>query len=92
MADQIKQLPSVQEPPSDIDINVMRELFGDGASVIKSLQFKKLIIPTVIFIVLSLPMVNNVLKTVLPDSEMLLMFVKTLIFLVVLAAVQLMSI
>jgi hypothetical protein len=91
MADQIKNLPSSQDKPSDIDVNVMQDVFGDGATVVKSLQLKKIIIPVVLFIVLSLPMVNNFIGTVVPDSEFILMFVKTLIFLAVLAILQLMS-
>lgn len=91
MADQIKNLPSSQDKPSDIDVNVMHDVFGDGVTVVKSLQLKKIIIPVVLFIVLSLPMVNNFIGTVVPDSEFILMFVKTLIFLAVLAILQLMS-
>jgi hypothetical protein len=91
MADQIKNLPSSQDKPSDIDVNVMQDVFGDGVTVVKSLQLKKIIIPVVLFIVLSLPMVNNFIGTVVPDSEFILMFVKTLIFLAVLAILQLMS-
>lgn len=91
MADRIANLPPSQEQPSDIDVNVMRDVFGDGAAVAKSLQLKKLIIPAILFVVLSLPMVDNLLKNVVPDSEMVLMFVKTLIFLSVLVVLQLVS-
>ena len=91
MADRIANLPSSQEQPSDIDVNVMRDVFGEGAVVAKSLQLKKLISPAILFVVLSLPMVDNLLKNVVPDSEMVLMFVKTLIFLIVLVVLQLVS-
>ncbi len=91
MADRIANLPPSQEQPSDIDVNVMRDVFGDGAAVAKSLQLKKLIIPAILFVVLSLPMVDNLLKNAVPDSEMVLMFVKTLIFLTVLVVLQLVS-
>ena len=91
MADRIANLPPSQEQPSDIDVNVMRDVFGDGAAVAKSLQLKKLIIPAILFVVLSLPMVDNLLKNVVPDSEMVIMFVKTLIFLSVLVVLQLVS-
>lgn len=91
MADRIANLPPSQEQPSDIDVNVMRDLFGDGAVVAKSLQLKKLIIPAILFVVLSLPMVDNLLKSVVPDSEMVIMFVKTMIFLIVLVVLQLVS-
>ena len=91
MADRIANLPPSKEQPSDIDVNVMRDVFGDGAVVAKSLQLKKLIIPAILFVVLSLPMVDNLLKNVVPDSEMVIMFVKTLIFLIVLVVLQLVS-
>jgi hypothetical protein len=92
MADLITNLPSSREKPSDIDVNVIRDVFGDGVSVAKSLQLKRLIIPAVMFVVLSLPIVNGFLKTIVPDSEIVLMFVKTIIFLIVLILIQLMSI
>jgi hypothetical protein len=91
MADRIANLPPSQEQPSDIDVNVMRDVFGDGVTVANSLQLKKLIIPAILFVVLSLPMVDNLLKNVVPDSEMVIMFVKTLIFLIVLVVLQLVS-
>ena len=92
MADRIANLsPSQQEQPSEIDVNIMRDVFGDGKAVAKSLQLKKIIIPAILFVVLSLPIVDNLLKSVVPDSEMEIMFVKTLIFLIVLVLLQLAS-
>jgi len=89
MADRIANLPQSQDQPSDIDMNVMRDVFGDGVTVAKSLQLKKLIIPTILFVVLSLPMVDNFLKNIVSDSEIILIFVKTLIFLIVMVVFQL---
>jgi hypothetical protein len=91
MADRIANLPLSQEQPSDIDVNVMRDVFGDGVAVAKSLQLKKLVVPAILFVVLSLPMVDNLLKNVVPDSKMVIVFVKTLIFLIVLVVLQLVS-
>ena len=91
MADRISNLPQSQEKPSDIDVNVMRDVFGDGVTVAKSLQLKKLIIPTILFVVLSLPMVDKLLKNVVSDSPMLIMFAKTLVFLIVLVMIKLVS-
>lgn len=91
MADRIANLPQSQERPSDIDVNVMRDVFGDGVAVAKSLQLKKLIIPTILFVVLNLPVVDNLLKNVVPDSEMVIVFVKTLIFLIVMVILQLVN-
>ena len=68
MADRIANLsPSQQEQPSEIDVNIMRDVFGDGKAVAKSLQLKKIIIPAILFVVLSLPIVDNLLKSVVPD-------------------------
>ena len=91
MADRIENLPPSQEKPLDIDVNVMRDVFGDGAAVAKSLQLKKLIIPAILFVVLSLPMVDSILKNVVSDSNMVILFAKTLIFLIVLVVFQLVS-
>jgi hypothetical protein len=91
MADRIANLPPSKEQPSDIDVNVMRDVFGDGVVVAKSLQLKKLIVPAILFVVLSLPMVDNLLKNAVPDSKMVILFVKTLIFLIVLVVLQLVS-
>ena len=91
MADRISNLPPSQEKPSDIDLNVMRDVFGDGATVANSLQLKKLIIPTILFVVLSLPIVDRLLKNLVSDSPILIMFTKTLVFLIVLVVLKLVS-
>ncbi len=91
MADPIRNLPPSQDQPSDIDVNVMREVFGDGQNVVKSIQLQKVIIPAILFVVLSLPFMDHLLKNIVPDSEMLLLFVKTLIFLIVLVVLQLVN-
>ncbi|TFH06716.1 MAG: hypothetical protein E4H07_10080, partial [Nitrosomonadales bacterium] len=69
MADLIKNLPTSQDPPSDIDVTAMRDVFDKSSTIAKSLQLKKIIIPVVIFIALSLPMVNKFIGTLVPDSE-----------------------
>lgn len=89
MADRITNLPPTQEQPSDIDVNLMRNVFGDGTVVAQSLQLKKIVIPAILFVGLSLPMVDTMLKNIVPDSELVLMFVKTLIFIIVLVMLQL---
>ena len=91
MADRISNLPPSREKPSDIDVNVMRSVFGESVTVAKSLELKKLIIPTVLFVVLSLPMVDKLLKNVVSDSPTVIMFAKTLLFLIVLVVLKLVS-
>ena len=88
MADRIENLPSSNEKPSNIDLNIMKEVFGEGMTVAQTLEIKKILIPAILFIVLSLPMMNKLLKNVIPDSEFFLMFVKTLIFIIVMVLLQ----
>jgi hypothetical protein len=89
MADEIKNLPQSQEIPSDIDVNVMRDIFGQGIEVAKTVDYKKLIIPAIVFIVLSLPVIDKLLGSVVSESETILIFTKTLIFVIILVILQL---
>ena len=90
MADRIRNLPSSNEEPSDIDVSVMRAVFGDGV-VDKSLHVNKIIITVIVFVVLSLPVIDSLLKKVVPDSQIMIMFIKSLIFAVIIVVVQLTS-
>lgn len=90
MADRIDQLPPTTEKPSNIDMNAMRELFGNSATGTQSkVNLNKLIVPAAVFIILSLPMVDNLLKSTVSDSEMMIIFTKTVAFLIVLLVLQL---
>lgn len=92
MADRIDQLPPSTEKPSTIDMNAMRELFGNQASGSQSkVNFNKLIIPAAVFVILSLPMVDNLLKSTVSDSDMMILFAKTVAFLIVLLVLQLIA-
>jgi hypothetical protein len=87
MADRIDNLPSSKEDPSEIDINVMKDIFGKMSET-KSFNFKALIIPIIIFLVLSLSVTDTVMRNLISDSDVTILAVKTIIFIVVLVLVQ----
>jgi len=88
MADRIDQLPNQQEKPNDIDLEAIRHLFGNSNTKI---DVKKFIVPVILFLLLSLPMVDSLLKATISDSSIVLLFVKALVFLVILFIVQTMA-
>jgi hypothetical protein len=87
MADRIDNLPSSKEDPSEIDINVMKDIFGKMSET-KSFNFKALIIPIIIFLVLSLSVTDTVMRNLISDSDVTILAVKTIIFIAVLVLVQ----
>lgn len=91
MGDKIEDLPQSSAKPSETDENVMRDVFGKSAKVANRLDVKKVMIQLLIFVVLSLPFVDTLLKKYVSDSEVVMFFVKTILFLLVLMVLQLTS-
>jgi formate hydrogenlyase subunit 4 len=95
MADKISNLPpsaeSSSSPVSEIDENAMKEVFGQGAAVASKLNMKRIFVQMVVFVAISLPWMDNLLKNFLPDNEIILFFTKTVVFLLVLMVIQLVS-
>jgi formate hydrogenlyase subunit 4 len=95
MADKISNLPpsaeSSSSPVSEIDENAMKEVFGQGTAVASKLNMKRIFIQMVVFVAISLPWMDNLLKNFLPDNEIILFFTKTAVFLLVLMVIQIAS-
>lgn len=100
MADRIDQLPPTMENPSSVDTNAMNEIFNQSRlndkgqavmHVANKMNWKKLLIPLVVFIVLSLPPINNIFYNLLSESETTTLIVKTTVFLVILIVLQFMN-
>jgi hypothetical protein len=91
MADRIANLPTSHGQTSDIDMNIMKDIFGHGTNVATSLNLKKIIIPAIVFVILNLPTIDNLIKNNVTSSESVLLFVKTIVFLIVLVVLQLVS-
>jgi len=88
-ADQIHRLPYNQQQPSPQDMRIMNAMLGsNGASCNSPLKF---ILSGVIFFVLSMPFVDTFLKEKISASEIVIIAIKTGIFLVVLMLTQLMG-
>lgn len=94
MADRIDQLPPSMENPTKVDTNAMNEIFENSeavAHVAKKMNWKNLIIPLIVFIVLSLPPVDTLFLNMLSQSEITALFAKTAVFLIVSLILQFMT-
>lgn len=81
MADRIDQLPNKNQPPNNIDIQAMQQLFKNTNQNKSGFNIKNALIPTIVFILLSLPLVDSLIKTHIGDSDTLSLFIKAVIFL-----------
>lgn len=88
--DEIKDLPSNNIQPDSYELNVLNSLFSEqnskGMENIMN-EGKKVLIPSILFFILSLPFVNNLFtkfKIPLMHNPYFLIVVKTLSFMVLL--------
>jgi hypothetical protein len=89
MADRIDQLPVQTEKPNNIDLEAIKHLFANSNDKSNDkVDVKKLIVPVILFLLLSLPVVDSLFKNTISDSSLVLLFVKALVFIVVLFIVQ----
>lgn len=99
MADRIDQLPPTMKTPSDIDKNAMYDIFhtndiGNAAPfvhVANKINWKKFFIPLIVFIILSLPPINNIFLNMLSESETTTLIVKSVVFIVIMLVLQLIN-
>jgi hypothetical protein len=89
MTDPIDQLPDTRGTPSDVDVKVMRDLFGNIKNTNNHINWKKIIISSTIFVILSLPITDNLIKNSVMDSEVVSIAVKAIIFIIVLIIIDL---
>jgi len=87
--DPISSLPATTKPPSQNDIEVIRTLFGKGQAISSSFNIKELIVPTLAFVVLSLPFTDKLLKNNVTSNDFAVMAIKVLVFFLVLVVLQL---
>jgi hypothetical protein len=89
MADRIDNLPSSTDGLSSVDKNALQDLFRVAKTENDKVNLTKLIIPACAFIILSLPIVDRMLKSTISDSETVVLFAKVVAFTVVLLVIQL---
>lgn len=85
--DNINSLPLNSNLPSGQDLRVMETMFGNTKS--PSYSYPGLVVPGILFFVLSLPFVDNFLSEKISASEFVLLAIKTGLFLLLLLAFKL---
>lgn len=84
-SDKINSLPlNPNNVPSVQDLRVMETMFGNSNNNSSSYSYSGLIVPGILFFVLSLPFVDKFLKTKISASEFILLVIKTGLFLLLL--------
>ena len=89
MADKIKELPVVEDPPTPVEVNLMREIFQ---SSVPETELKSLFFYAVLFFVLNLKIVDSFLRNFITTSDILFLMIKTFIFIVIISLSRLMNI
>lgn len=87
MADRIDQLPQTNTNPSRLDSEIMSELFSQQNQRGK-IDWKYSALLLSLFVVLNLPAVNNLLTDTFSESIVLVLFIKTVVFVIALAILQ----
>ena len=80
----VRELQESDEPYTRDQMNVMPDLF-DGSPQVESTKGKySPLVFGVIFFVLNLPIVNELLKKVIDTSDMILLLIKSVVYIVIL--------
>lgn len=89
MADDIRRLPTTNEQPSPVDIQIMQSMFGNSAL---NYELKRLVVPAITFFVLNLYAVDEILRKLFSSqSDIVFMIIKTVIFIGVMVVAQLLG-
>ena len=88
MADSIAQLPKTMTLPSEHDMRVMSTIFGSPINN-GSYELRGLIVPSILFFALSLPIADTMLNKFITTSNIVLLAIKTGIFILLLLICQL---
>jgi hypothetical protein len=88
MADRIDQLPQTNTSPSHLDSEIMNELFSQQTQGRGKINWKYSALLLALFVVLNLPAVNNLLNDTFPESAVLILSIKTIVFVIVIAILQ----
>jgi uncharacterized membrane protein YcjF (UPF0283 family) len=87
MGDRIDQLPQTNTNPSNLDSEIMNELFSQQEQP-KGKIWKYSALLLALFVVLNLPAVNNLLNDTFSESAVLVLSIKTIVFVIVIAILQ----
>ena len=87
--DPLSDLPQTKETATRNDLEIIKTLFGEGEKLTKSIRGKEVIIATIVFILLSLPWTDSLLKQKVTDNPVFVLIVKAVIFCAILIFLQL---
>ncbi|MGL4356645.1 MAG: hypothetical protein ACRCTP_22870 [Aeromonas popoffii] len=82
-------MPVNHNQPAPQDLRIMDAMFGSSASTTPIAT--KLVIPGLFFFVLGMPFVDNFLKGLITTSDLVLLAIKTGLFLALLVVAQLLG-
>lgn len=83
MTDVLKTLPDAQEPLSNEEMNMMREIFQSGHVNAPNTNFYRPLIYGALFFALSLPVTDKLIKGFIATTDLVLLAIKTAIFIII---------
>lgn len=81
MSDSIKSLPESREPMTREEMNMMREIFQAGQASTKNSY--SLIAYGILFFILSLPVTDKLIKGFINTTDLILIAVKSVLFVMI---------
>ena len=92
MTDRIANLPETNDPMSPEELNMMREIFQAGSASVEGVKGKNLIIYGVLFFVLNLPIVDRLIKGFVDTTDIVLLALKAMVFILIIYILQVLNI
>lgn len=89
-SDQMRNLPVNRQNPDPHDVKVMEAVFGNTTTTPPSTT-TKLLISGISFFILGLPVADTILKKFIDTSPMILLMIKTGIFVAIILMAQLLG-
>lgn len=86
--DFLKNLPQVEETPTNSDLEIINFLVDESKKLKNSIDIKQVVVATCIFIVLVLPVTDSLIKNNISDNTSVQIFVKALVFCVAIIFIQ----
>lgn len=89
--DDIFSLPTNKIPPTDVELNIIENFFKQEKKTKITTEVKKIFLVSAIFFIISLPIVDYVLKKIIKFtniSSYILILIKTIIFSIIYFLIQ----
>lgn len=90
MSDSIKNLPESREPMTREEANMMREIFQAGQASVSNNNYSLLAYGT-LFFVLSLPFTDKIIRGFVDTTDLILIALKSVLFIMIIFVAQLLG-